>query len=595
MLATSIGKYVIDREIGKGAFGVVYEGHLQSDPSQKVAVKLLDKSGNVERQLAEPELLSRLQHPNIVRLRDYFIQDQQLAIVLDFIPGGDLKSALENGRCFSDTEVRELLRSMASALSIAHRQNIVHRDIKLANIMLDDSGPNLRFILTDFGIGRIEDGVQDRPNTGGTMLFMAPEQFRGRPSAQSDLWALGVVAYRLLSGKMPFQGQSLQELSRSILYVNPLAPSTAAGKAGDEKLDLIVMQLLQKSLNERVSSADDLERLMTGPGKQSLVSASRIWQTGGSLILESGGSLLQALGQGESAAKNRTTGMDALIRRLKLQQAFAIAGAACFVLLIAWGAGFFRGSMKLLGLSLFYLSQTNKTRYATSCLIAAGLVLLLSFVDSSGISSSKQQDPSSSADVGEQLASQVEFAVDTVGPDGKSSLEDRIEEAVEKSLEEPTSNQLNVRVDKTSKIQGYLDVLSRISYPLLALAIAAHRRLTRQIFNCALLTQDTTSESTLESMRLSIAERPNDVLFRLKYVEALLAAGRLEDVIVECQLVLEIDPYHFNTNLMLANAMLELGLLEQAAKVCQSYLSISGYCFEFQVVIERCRNLGAAT
>ncbi len=89
-------------------------------------------------------------------------------------------------------------------------------------------------------------------------------------------------------------------------------------------------------------------------------------------------------------------------------------------------------------------------------------------------------------------------------------------------------------------------------------------------------------------MRKVVSERPNDVLYRLKFIEAMLANDMLEDVAVECQLVREIDPYNFNANLILANTLLELGMVQESEKVCRSYLSVTGYCFEFQMLLDRC-------
>ncbi len=349
MIATRVGQYVIEQEIGKGAFGVVYLGHHQSSEQDRVAIKVLENNGHMEQQMAEPEMLSRLNHPNIVRLREYFVHGDRLIIVLDYISGGDLKSALESGRVFSQDEVSELLRSMASALAFAHERNIVHRDIKMANIMLDDSNGQLRFILTDFGIGRVAEGVQDRPNTGGTYLFMAPEQFRGRPVPQSDLWAVGVVAYYLLTGKMPFRGDTLHELSHSILYSNPNAPSIAAGKQIDEKLDLLVAQLIEKSLNERVSSAKELLRLLGG--------------TSGTL-LGTGGSVFQALVGQRTVSSPVRSGMDATIARLRRQRKNALILAFLFGIAIALGSGILHGTLMTLGIGMFYLSQSRSGPHA---------------------------------------------------------------------------------------------------------------------------------------------------------------------------------------------------------------------------------------
>src|SRR5206468_3423166 len=146
------------------------------------------------------------------------------------------------------------------ALVAAHAQQIVHRDIKPANILVDRTVGQLRFVLTDFGIGRRQEGVQAEKHAGGTYQFMAPEQLRGRPGPQSDLWALGVVAYRLLTGRMPFPGPSLGELTRQILYGAPPPPSEVCPTPVDPDLERAVLHLLDRSLQERTASARELLR-----------------------------------------------------------------------------------------------------------------------------------------------------------------------------------------------------------------------------------------------------------------------------------------------------------------------------------------------
>ncbi len=539
MIATLVGEYVIDHEIGRGAFGVVYLGHPQSNELDRVAIKVLENNGHIEQQMAEPEMLSRLKHPNIVRLREYFVHNDQLIIVLDYISGGDLKSALESGRLFSQDEVSELLRSMASALAFAHERNIVHRDIKMANIMLDDSHGQLRFILTDFGIGRVAEGVQERPNTGGTYLFMAPEQFRGRPVPQSDLWAVGVVAYYLLSGKMPFQGDSLHELSQSILYSNPNAPSVAAGKKIEEKLDLLVAQLIEKSLNERVSSAKELMRLLGGAS---------------GTLLGTGGSIFQALVGQKSVSSSAQSGMDSMIKRLRRQRKTAVILAFLFGIFIAIGSGVLEGVMTTFGIGLFYWSQTRRGPNAFRWWLGSCVVLGITWFSFS-------TDPQTKLKIGKDskpvLKSDSPFSAATIS-------------------------------------KGVLAVLAWVSYPLFALAIASHRRTGRKLGNLSLLVENPNADPCyLDKMKSIVADRPNDLLFRIKYVESMLSLGYLEDVIVECQLILEIDPYNFNANLLLANALIEVGLFEDAATVCQEYLEVSGYCFEFQILLERCKSQGA--
>ena len=571
---TQIRNYIIDEEIGRGAFGVVFKGHLQNDPTVSVAIKVLENTGNLERQMAEPEMLSRLQHPNIVRLREYFVHQDQLVIVLDYISGGDLKTAIDNGRKFSQEEVKALLESMASALAYAHHRNIVHRDIKLANIMLEEANGELRFILTDFGIGRVSEGVQDRPNTGGTFLFMAPEQFRGRPVPQSDLWAVGVVAYFLLSGKMPFAGNSLQDLSRSILYTNPVAPSIAAAKPIDEKLDMLVTQLLAKSLNERIASAEDLLRLL-GSKKNDLLGTS-------SILLNSGGSIINAFVGSQKERATTSSGMDSVVRKLRRQQRTALTLTAIFGIFIAFGSGVIAGVATTVGLILFYLSQTRLRQYKYYLIIAACVFFAVSWANTIRIE--RKTTTTTTSDEEDEKLEAVDENIGIV----KEEIEEvkkEVQTAVRVTRNKATSGEIT---------RGILKFLGQISYPLFAISIASHRRLSRQISNCSLLIQDpSTTPDYLEQMKRSVAERPSDILFRLKYVEAMLAENRLEDVIVECQLILEIDPYNFSANLLLANALVEFGFFEDAGEICKEYLAISGYCFEFQMLLERCRNQGA--
>src|SRR5262249_50014460 len=157
-------------------------------------------------------------------------------------------------------EVRDLLVQLASALAHAHQRGIIHRDIKPGNILVIPDGLRRRFVLTDFGISRQTEGIQLEKHTGGTYLFMAPEQLRGRPGPQSDLWAWGAVPYRLLRGGMPFPGRFLAERPRQIFYAPPPVPGPLCPEPLDPKLEAVVLRLLDKSLQERVGSAEELLR-----------------------------------------------------------------------------------------------------------------------------------------------------------------------------------------------------------------------------------------------------------------------------------------------------------------------------------------------
>lgn len=265
--ATRVGPYVLEQELGRGAFGIVYRGHHADRPATPLAIKRIESQGNLDRLLLEPEILSKLRHPGIVSLEDYFRAESEVVIVLEFIAGKDLKDRVDQQGVLSPREVREFLRQMASALQHAHAQGVLHRDIKLPNILVEMREGGARYVLADFGISRIAQGIQTAKRTGGTYQFMAPEQLRGRPTPQSDLWSLGVVAYVLLTGALPFKGDTLEDLSREILYVTPQTfGQRGVAAAGDEELERIVFELLEKHLNDRIGSADELlRRLGQGP------------------------------------------------------------------------------------------------------------------------------------------------------------------------------------------------------------------------------------------------------------------------------------------------------------------------------------------
>jgi tetratricopeptide (TPR) repeat protein len=249
--------YVILGELGRGASGVVYKARPVGRPDTLVALKLIEGFGNLDTQLVEPEILSQLNHPNIIRLVDYFLVSGKLALAMEFVEGPDLNGWVESHRRLSSAEVRDFLSQMAQALVCAHAQGVTHSDIKPGNIMVAAGADRPRFILADFGISRRAEGIQSKKRLAGSYRFMAPEQLRGRATPQSDLWSLGVVAYWLLTGNLPFNGGTLRELSDQISLTTPPAPSTVVGNV-DGELETIVLELLQNNPLRRIDSASSL-------------------------------------------------------------------------------------------------------------------------------------------------------------------------------------------------------------------------------------------------------------------------------------------------------------------------------------------------
>jgi serine/threonine protein kinase/CHASE2 domain-containing sensor protein len=219
-----LGRYQIDKELGKGAMGVVYLGR---DPKigRVVAIKTMALSEEFdgdelvdarERFFREAETAGRLQHQNIVTIFDAGEEHDLAYIAMEFLKGKDLMDACKGGQLLPVPKVLSIVARVAEALSYAHKQNVVHRDIKPANIMYDTDTDTVK--VTDFGIARITDSSKTK--TGlvlGTPSFMSPEQLAGKKvDGRSDLYSLGIMLFQMLAGVLPFRGESMAELMYKI-------------------------------------------------------------------------------------------------------------------------------------------------------------------------------------------------------------------------------------------------------------------------------------------------------------------------------------------------------------------------------------------
>lgn len=224
-----LGRYEIDKELGKGAMGVVYLG---KDPKigRVVAIKTValsqefeaDELDDVkERFFREAETAGRLNHPNIVSIYDAGEEHDLAYIAMEFLKGHDLAPYAKPDNLLPLATVISIIARVADALDYAHKQNVVHRDIKPANIMYDPDTDTPK--VTDFGIARITDSSKTK--TGmvlGTPSFMSPEQLAGKKiQGSSDLFSLGVSLYQLACGKLPFEGDSMAQLMYSIANEPP--------------------------------------------------------------------------------------------------------------------------------------------------------------------------------------------------------------------------------------------------------------------------------------------------------------------------------------------------------------------------------------
>jgi serine/threonine protein kinase/formylglycine-generating enzyme required for sulfatase activity len=279
-LPGQIGRYRVERLLGQGGFGLVYLAH--DDQLQRlVAIKvpharLLAKGTDAEAHLAEARAVANLDHPNIVPVHDVgSTEDCPFFIVSKYIDGADLATTLRRCR-LSLNEAVGLVATVADALHHAHRQGLVHRDVKPGNLLRDRSG---KPYVADFGLALRERDVGKGSRHGGTPAYMSPEQARGeghRVDGRSDIFSLGAVFYELLVGQLPFQADSRAELLELVTNHEP-RPLRQIDEAIPKELERICFKALSKRASERYMTArdmaDDLRYFLaeeTGPGTRGL-------------------------------------------------------------------------------------------------------------------------------------------------------------------------------------------------------------------------------------------------------------------------------------------------------------------------------------
>jgi serine/threonine protein kinase len=263
------GRYVIERELGRGGIGVVYLARDQQLMGKPVVIKILleqvfetDADGWVKKKFRqEVEALARIDHPGVVGvLQTGEMADGRPYLVMQYIEGKNLRSVMKpEGMNLS--HVAQIMRQIGQALTSAHDRGIYHRDLKPENIMLQALGEDEDHVkLIDFGVATVKDSqvAANRATTmvAGTVGYMAPEQMIGKPSASSDIYALGVIAYEMVTGRRPFNPDSpyqLLEMQRDGVRVKPsdLRPSL------NERAQAVILKALSFEQQERHARARD--------------------------------------------------------------------------------------------------------------------------------------------------------------------------------------------------------------------------------------------------------------------------------------------------------------------------------------------------
>ncbi len=266
----TIGKYEIRRELGRGAMGVVYEGY---DPVIKrtVALKTIrpdqlaggDAAAMVARFRREAQAAGRLNHPNIVSIYDFGEEGGISYIAMEFVQGRELKACFEANERFRTADIVRIMTQLLGALDYSHRQGVIHRDVKPANIfMLPDGSVKV----ADFGIAHIEASNLTQSGTVlGTPSYMSPEQILGLPVAgRSDLFSAGVILYQFLTGERPFAGSSTTTMQK-VLKEEPLPPSSLNVQVLPV-MDAVVRRALAKHADDRYQSAQEFADAIRAAG-----------------------------------------------------------------------------------------------------------------------------------------------------------------------------------------------------------------------------------------------------------------------------------------------------------------------------------------
>ena len=244
------GEYDIDREVGRGAMAVVYRA-TEAGLGRRVALKVLPPEMTLSRELTErfkreARMAASLEHPNIIPVYREGQAGRFLFMAMKFIEGRSLEDIIQSQGPLPVSVVIQVLRAATSALAYAHERGIVHRDIKSANILVDRDG---RVVVTDFGIARATEDA-NLTSTGtmvGTPYFMSPEQCAARRiGPQSDQYSLGVVAFQMLTGTVPFQAETLPGIMHHHFY-------TQVPDLGNARLDVpaALRELIDRALAKK--------------------------------------------------------------------------------------------------------------------------------------------------------------------------------------------------------------------------------------------------------------------------------------------------------------------------------------------------------
>ncbi len=274
LVGQTIGKYSVVRLLGQGGMGRVYEA-LNPTIKKRVAIKILDPEYAKNREAAgrftrEAQAASAAESPHIVEIFDAgFTDDGTAYIVMELLRGESLAQRLRREGLLDPPEAKRLCRELARGLAKAHEAGIVHRDLKPDNVFLVDRDPDPPFLkILDFGVSKVEKKADPTTLTRegvvlGTPWYMSPEQAQGQPDvdARSDLFSVGAMLYQCVTGKLPFEGSTYEQI---IVKICTADPTPVAELVPDIEPDLaaVIERLLQRERDDRIQSAQELAALL---------------------------------------------------------------------------------------------------------------------------------------------------------------------------------------------------------------------------------------------------------------------------------------------------------------------------------------------
>jgi hypothetical protein len=268
---TKLGQYEVQDFIGQGAMGLVYRAYhpdLERTGAVKVMQAITPDADSVARFRHEAQAIAKMRHPNIVDVYDFGEYQGTPYMIVEYVPGGSLATRMAHGRLNRSTALK-YLHGIARGLDYAHQHGVVHRDVKPANVLLTvEDEP----VLADFGLAKLLQGSSLKSMTGvttGTPAYMAPEQVAGRQvGPAADRYSLATIAYEMLTGVIPFDGEALMELLYAQVHREPMPPSSRYPDLGPD-VDSVIMRGLAKDPAARWESCtgfvDALETALVVP------------------------------------------------------------------------------------------------------------------------------------------------------------------------------------------------------------------------------------------------------------------------------------------------------------------------------------------